>query len=542
MNTKLQALLWEQNAVAGRVAGMWLLTGTCMLAYVSFDPYRKDFFEVVAMYCVATLGTATVLILRNDAVGHLVTSFERRLTRLPLNTFALVAVPLGIRFFYLCVVCGLLGLVAGVLNGEMLSLPILLLPLYLYLIAQAFAWSRRSLVLVNYLVPLLVILSPAIITLDFGGPHDLEAVLQSPWISLSLLFTVAGISFTLCLAGVTLERRDQRIGFGWLIALSERIQERRVRPDIIFRSPMEALLWYERQRVIWLLPVFTGLAFLVLTFLVLTIGATNLNLNVSKFILVPGSRKAFPELSLFAQYLPLIALALGAIPAGLLGFWPKSELNMLRPAESQQLACAKLLVFGESLLVTLGGVGLLSLGGFLMFGRAEIQLLGDSYAAGYANLAEILNSLLIPCVTFTVAAWVLLVGRRVLVYAVIACSVSVPILIYYAEFWGSRNGDVITIHTFVLAVLVAAPCILLIQARWSQSVKPRVIAGSAVLWIGLSLLLVMTAFGFHIERMPNIMTDEAFLTQGYLWCVFFAGLFATTFVAVPMDLVKRRVR
>jgi hypothetical protein len=150
MKSSTRALIWEQWRLAGVTALSLFGVATVLMAimraqYGWFMIHASDARNFSTGIAVgATLAAAAIFMLRFDTVGHLTAGFEKRLARLPVKTLPLVTIPFVTRLAYLVLLVFALALLHMAFFAEYPRLFFLLLPINLYAIAQAYAWSRKA--------------------------------------------------------------------------------------------------------------------------------------------------------------------------------------------------------------------------------------------------------------------------------------------------------------------------------------------------------------------------------------------------------------
>jgi len=560
--SRYQALIWEQNRVAVPAAGMCLLMGMMVLGVfrLVFGMDHADNLPVT-IYLFAALGTGAVLLLRNDPEGHLVTAFERRLARLPLKTPALVAAPLLIRLFYLALTCALLGLAYWGLFGSALSLNLLLLPITVFLLLQAYVWARHVVTGLEYILPLALLLAPIVVAMlglavDFyyvvthvfglqaaqvqgNGSMMIHAeegwhvglwYWSTVWWMLqglghpAVLAAVAVVAGGVAFAGVSLERRDRRVGLPALAEIWEWLGSRVEAPQEGFDSPLAAQLWYERKRSLLLLPVVT--VFLCVAILLLAAS-------------LPSPPMGWGSLW---RYLPALAMLLAALPAGLAGMWPRSGYALLRPQAAVDIARARMLVIAETLLSTAALVALLTIAAAALR-PALFRLLWDAYLHGEIRLLEMVAVFLAPALLAAlgaVVAWPLMGVRRVAaacgVFVLAAVLLQGVLLFLITEGTIAHPGerDLQKYAAYVSLGLLGLALFGMTIERWVRAVQMRIYPtrtffACAGAWLGIAVFLWLLG------------PSTGFPVATFLICVVLAGLLVLPVLSIPIEVHRRRV-
>ncbi|MFP4502009.1 MAG: hypothetical protein ACLFTT_13485 [Candidatus Hydrogenedentota bacterium] len=492
MKSSTSALIWEQWRLAGVTA--LTLFGVAMPLMVILSGVLPNYYWSVTdarwlspidakLFCHATflataLGAAVLFMLRFDGAGHLRASFDKRLARLPVKTLPLATIPFLTRLAFLTVLILALGGLYTLLLWEPLDLFSLLFPLVLYSIAQAYAWSRKAVTGLDYLLPLVVILTPLLILLFrsyatgyLGALAAFVTLLASPYLTPPLVAAAFGVA----LLGVHWERQDIRRG---LPTVSEIRDFATGRFSISARhtaSPLAAMVWYESRRMGARMPL-VYLALVVLGF-VITLS-------------IPGVRE---EASLVAQFIPLLALPIAALVGGAPSLWSKSRYALLRPVETRTIAQAKIIaavrvLTGTTLLATA-----LSLVGFYIAARnAELVLIQQAYAAGEIAMVEIAGMLLGPCLLAFAVAWVACgLGTRVmglLVGGSVGGALGVGAMRILVS--GSHAPMLLIYLSFIVLLCLLLPSLLLYAMRL-RALRPAASVLLVALWLGVAAFTYM---------------------------------------------------
>lgn len=522
MNNPYKALIWEQNRVAAVASGACLLTTVLLLFWLKMPPMGGSTQELaIGLIVLSLLGTGLVLLLRNDPEGHLITTFERRLARLPVATFGLVAIPLLARVVYLVMCCVVLYALYALLYGARMPAEALLLPVLGYLIAQAYTWSRRTLTGLEYVLPLALFLLPALMsfTMTLGERTYLESaqyLLSSAARPISFVVLSAGC-VVLAFAGVYLERRDARVGLPTLREMLEWFAAREAAPAAPFASSEAAQLWYERRRSLRLLPVLSLVIFLALYLIALTLS------------LPAALANALP------RTLPAFAFAITAAPASLAGIYAGSRYDLLRPQTSRNIARAKLLVTAEAICSTSALMAVCAVLAFVILAPAMMRLLLDARAVGEITTAGITVILFGPILCAALASWFLMSCRHV---PMLTGAIILGAIFLFIVFAGLHAADAYSRHTYNFATsatqtvlifgILLIPVYFSIRALKNGLCSWRGIALCLAAWIGLALFLWLCG------------SDIAPPAWSFLLCMALAGLLAASPLSLPVEVQRRR--
>ena len=519
MKNKYQALFWEQNRVAASAVGACVLGGMFVLFTMWMSPgsLREDpFAKTFAV--VTILGAGVVLLLRQDPEGHLVTAFERRLARLPLQTFALVSIPLIVRLGYLLaasvVVHGLLYL----LFDHVVSSALFLAPLVAYLAAQAFTWSQRTISGLDYALPAFLLALPAWFWQQFDWPERgghpylqgatwmLEFVMQPA----PLLALGAGC-FGWALIGVSLERRDLRVGLPTLQELWEWVTSRDEAPETPFASAEQAQLWYDRRRMLLAMP---AMSLLLLAGLVVALDMVWFSEDLGRGYL---------------RWLPGIALFLSAPLSGLPNLLARSQYGFFRPQTSLSIAHARLIILAESLFTAFTVLALATAAILYFFAPSYTGLLVDSHRHGSVPWLTLLTIVLAPLFCGGLGAWLFL-GSQWTIGIIGAILGTVGVLMLFLAGMSFRIHDDVMSLMIVIggAVLLLFPIV-----QWVVAWRLRVLSAGGLrlavgVWIGLALLLWAIS--------PTVAQPAA----GFLFSLTFTGLLVAPVLSLPLEIHRKR--
>ena len=151
MNPRWRMLLWEQGRTAGvlcvafcglsvahvLIVQAFFLSGE--MAVLDVSTFLNHYLHFIPMFF------AIALTVRQGGSGHLVLDFEPRLLRLPVSLPAAFTIILCVRVTCMVLLLVLNILLAHTFPKDLFELQwnALILPLYVYLILQAFVWSYR---------------------------------------------------------------------------------------------------------------------------------------------------------------------------------------------------------------------------------------------------------------------------------------------------------------------------------------------------------------------------------------------------------------
>lgn len=521
MNAKYRALVWEQSRVAGVTAACCAALALLAMfvlwadAHWAHTIHKGDAREISgAMITYAALALAGVLTLRQAASGQLAPGFEPRHARLPVRTLPLVTVQFAVRLLSLLLLCAALSgayYACFRVPPEPLAL---LLPVSVYLVAQAVAWSYRSVTGISYMLPAALFLAPAVLTTSgvyrygyFEAAGWLAGALASPAGVLVLL----PAAYALSLLGVHWERRDERHGLPTARDLRDWLGERAAAPATGFDTPLAAQIWLEWRRTGWMLPALlltgAGLAAIVLW-------------------TVPVRRA---DLSLLTQFIPLALLPLAAVGAGAACLWDRTGYALLRPVSTRDMARAKLLAMGRALTHGAALAAALSVAGFVVFGRAEFGLLRESLAHGETSYIEVAALVLGPCLLAVFAAWAALwlTTRLVALLVLGPAAVLVPLAACFSQA-AALNIAAVLFWVWAVAV-IAAVGFALAHAVWRGWMTRAGLACTLGAWAALAGALY------------TIGPETGGAWPGpLLACIAISGYAAAPFAAVPAALQRRR--
>ncbi len=532
-----RALLWEQWRVAGvtalSIAATALLVMGCM--YASYGPgylNRSDAADagIWGLYALSLMAVAA-LCLRQDAAGHLVFSFERRLARLPIRTGTLVSIIFAARFVAMAVMLLAAAVIYRLFFAAWPSAFALLLPLSCFALVQAFLWCRQAFTGLDYLAPAALLMAPAMHAALFigagGGPERTASYLNSAQFCVQWLGSPIGIvcsmvvAYAASLTGVAWDRRDIRRGLPTLAELRE-MADGALRAKADTTSPIAAQVWYESRRMmvnmtlVWLLTL----------------------------AIIGMLTAAFPsvhrELSMIAQYGPLAALVLTGPVAAI---WPRSRYAMLRPHSNSAIAGARLIAFAQALTYLTLAAAVLSILGLLTAGYGvETLILADAWARGDIGLAGICALALAPCVVAFLTAWtvfgIFAAASRWVVLGV-AVLIAGGIAVY------SVDDDLLTLAGISLAITGVTGAIT-VYAFVRRAITWRTLAGcagvAAAVWLVLYLLAPREfVVSYSLAATPPLDVSETARLALPLWTTL-PGLAAGALVALPFAVVPLGVR
>ena len=408
MNPRWRMLLWEQGRTAGVLClafcGVSLLFSSVQhitLFYRYIFPQDATGASKILEFVVPAVA-ALVLTARQDGRGHISWDYEPRMLRLPVKTSVLFTAVIGTRI--LCLVALLLfnRLLTLTFPESSFNLPpvYLLLPFYFFLVVQSLLWSHRRAPVITESI---VVFTVGILLLHrfTGGSKDLEEWLLVignqnviEWLLSKVTHPVALVavppaSIALMAFGVYLQRRDEYFGPPKITEILGRANQTFSLSVDTARSPLEAQLWYENRRIGRLLPVLT---LFVTGFLVM-------------LSLVVAGNDVFR--SGFTQYLPLIALPIAALIAGVRSRSIRSQYAYLRPVAAHHLATAQCLAHLRTLLCAIPFVVFL----FFLFMLADIEergILATAWQEGYADVVDVIVYCMRPLAVSLFVAWIML--------------------------------------------------------------------------------------------------------------------------------------
>lgn len=432
MTNKSRVLFWEQFRVAGIVA-LWtfFVAALVMLVFRLTSEATFEGWEMLARREAARLSWAAVLlvtlymcsalILRQDTNAHLVADFEPRLARLPIGTVPLVFIPLLVRSFFFVALAGALWAFHGFLFGEWDSSAVFLAFLGLYVLAQAMAWSWRSVGGVGYGLAALILIVWTAASLNGVDSKDLARWLSGGGADIAAcaaFFVCVLVGVPLALLGVHWERRDEHHGLPAPSEIADTLRSRGARARR-FDTPLDAQVWLESRQAGNVLPAF----------FCVNLGALTL--------LATGLAHGSPNLSLIAQYVPYAAVVMAAmLTSAVAGFGfaptprnqsggelrfllsrlfypgrdrtPKTLFPWLRPIATHYIAWARMLALLRSLGPTLLAAFAISNGALLVFGQPEVTLLREAWVHDELGILDLLAFLITPLVLTAVLAWLAL--------------------------------------------------------------------------------------------------------------------------------------
>lgn len=523
MNPKYRALIWEQSRVNGVLMLWYLITGVLLLILFRYeDVIAKDFrtWAGIAVHGSAIFFALTS-VLRQNVHGHLVADFEPRLARLPVNTFALVTIPFAARLLYLLLLCVLLSTAYLVLNGAPLPWTWMLLPLEIYVAAQALAWSHRSITGLAEILAALTLFGPAIVHIagiTTTGVADSYEVLTASLRNPVAFATVLVAAYGVALLGVHLERRDERYGLPAFTEIQEWLVTRGASPDKPFVSPLAAQQWFERRAHGWVLPLGTFLGFIVLGLAIATA--------------VSSAEPGEADTSFMFQFLPFAVLGVAAMAAGFTGLGRAHPFCLVRPAESRVFGFAKLLAQGRALALTLFAALAVSVLAFWALSTYDFDLLRNAVRLGHATWLDVAAVILGPFFIAAVAGWFLLnFGNPSIVVLPFLLFISAIGLALSEEYLGvpARDEEIpgLVFWGVTLYMLLVPPFVFL-RATRRAVVSPRVWTIALPLWIAIGGLLWLYS---AVER-PSLAL--------FLFHLGLAGMLLIPLAAVPLRIARTR--
>ncbi len=397
------------------------------------------------------------------------------------------------------------------------SLTLLLFPLEVFCVAVMVSWSRRAITGWEYLLFLAVLL-PAFIGLLHPAAEGYFATALALFKGAAqppVFPVVVGVAYAVSVLGVSMERREARVGLPTAREVSAWIAGRGPRAEQRFDTPLAAQVWYESRRTGRVLPAFTLLGIVA----------------VAPIAMVVAAPRA--QLGFALQFAPLLALTLAAIPAGLIGLRPRSRYMLHRPIEAEHIARAKLLVAARSLLAAVPLVLVSSVLGFFAANTPEGITILRALAEGDLGLFGFLTIFAGPVVLAAAFAWILLwagtwpTGLQLLGFLV------GPVTLLFLEVWSVldvTDDPVVGVYwsgvVAVLLMTVAGMC----WATWGRGVATPYLALMLAVWAGVAGYLVLLG---PIDGALNPFLAQALLP---------GALVAMPLIGVPAAIRGRRVQ
>ena len=400
MNPRWRMLLWEQGRTAGvlclafcglSVAHVLIVQAfyrSGQMATVDVSTFLNHYLHFIPMFF------AVALTVRQGGSGHLVWNFEPRLLRLPISLPVAFTVIVAVRILCMVTLLMLNVLLAHTFPQNLFELQwtALILPLYVYLLLQAFVWSYRRAPILTAFLLLAALMETVAYRFSYGIEEYPVPILVHLITHPNLILIIPSLSLAMMALGVYLERRDEHFGPPRLGELLELANNNRSSLSVdTAKSAFEAQLWYEYRRV----------GRLLLVFLVVITGLITLFP-----IFVSGEPQLFFDIGL-AQYIPLIAFPFAALISGAIGRFPRSRYASLRPAASHELAAAQCLAQLRSLLCTAPLVFLLFLA-YMLLGSIERGVIVTSWQKGYTDALDLIVYCMRPLTLSFLVAWLML--------------------------------------------------------------------------------------------------------------------------------------
>ena len=522
MRSAYRALIWEQSRVAGVIAAWCTVAGAGVIGVLwlqlALDSINRDLAIDFSwfVYLMTAGGAAVCLVLRFDANGNLVDGFEQRLKRLPVRTVPLATVPFLARFIAIAAMSVALMLLIVALYKAPPAHALLLVPLELFCVAVMVSWSRRAITGWEYLLFLAVLL-PAFIGLlhPAAEGYFATAIALFEGAAHPLVFPVVlAVAYAVSVLGVSMERREARVGLPTAREVSVWIAGRGPRVEQRFDSPRAAQVWYEYRRAGRLLPVFTLLHIVGIVPIAMVAAAPH------------------EQLGFALQAAPLFALVLAALPAGLIGLRARSRYMLHRPIETEHIARAKLLVAVRSLLAAVPLVLAFSVLGFFAANTPEGATILRALAEGGLGLFGFLTLFAGPVVLAAALAWVLLWTGTWLTGLQLLSFVIGPATLLFLEVWGIdvTDGPGVGFYWSGVVTVLLMTAVGLSWAKWGRGIRLSHIGFMLVLWAGVT--------GYFVLLGPIGDAPVPILVQALLP----GALIAMPVVGVPAAIHGRRVQ
>lgn len=382
MNPKIRALVWEQLRVAGIVSLWCFIVASLLHLVLSLNFWMVVLSDYAKLHYLLFYSTGILLLFRQNTSGHLVTHFERRLARLPLNNTALAFIPLAIRCACYTAYGTGLAVILRLQLGYFEPVCMILFPVAVYALVQSAVWSGSTfpwLVLATasvagwVLFELWISQYVYVEALVDGSLRPIEdAVLV---LLLGYLFAAA---FGLSLLGIRWQRARNMPNLSALSDAFTRDTRHRERPRPDFLSPLDARVWFEQH---------AGQARPVKVFIAAVMLAAPLALLV---YLLRAWIYGIPSRSYFSffvpadalRWLPCLVVVFGAGVVGLFRdfsrtLWPISltTFTHTKPLDAASLAWAHLLAMTRMIAVALLVVFILSNAAYALLFPGEVQVM-----------------------------------------------------------------------------------------------------------------------------------------------------------------------
>lgn len=426
MKSPYRALLWEQARTAGVIcltlgvmSGLFVLTRRVFLFANIMRVVRSQ--DVAELFFCFSLAGAGLSVIRQDVRGHVTGGIDPRWFRLPIQMPALFSIVVGARVLFLAVLVSFQVYILaaltlpGIPTVEIVFLAIL--PFYLYLLIQATAWSWKRIPLLWY--GLLAALLALPLLFRFWGltPEEILPLLRT-LVRPHTFVLVPPVLLLILVYGIYLERQDRYLSLpklrffaGWLSRPLSPVLPKGA-------TAFEAEFWYETRRIGWVLPMFT---------LGLTAG----------IVLVLVLVEEHPFQSGLGQYIPLLALVVGSLFAGITTMFPRSAFYYQLPVTNFNITAARLLAQSRTLSITMILTFVLSIL-LLSAGPLERSVLMELQAQGFYVAFDVFMVVVRPLVWAGMLSWLLL---WILTGSVIAVSLALFsfIMTSWFVYWGDNQ-------------------------------------------------------------------------------------------------------
>lgn len=444
MKSPYRALLWEQARTAGVIcltlgvmSGLFVLTRRVFLFANIMRVVRSQ--DVAELFFCFSLAGAGLSVIRQDVRGHVTGGIDPRWFRLPIQMPALFSIVVGARVLFLAVLVSFQVYILaaltlpGIPTVEIVFLAIL--PFYLYLLIQATAWSWKRIPLLWY--GLLAALLALPLLFRFWGltPEEILPLLRT-LVRPHTFVLVPPLLLLILVYGIYLERQDRylslpRLRFftGWL--------SRPLSPGLPKgATAFEAEFWYETRRIGWVLPMFT---------LGLTAG----------IVLVLVLVEEHPFQSGLGQYIPLLALVVGSLFAGITTMFPRSAFYYQLPVTNFNITAARLLAQSRTLSITMILTFVLSIL-LLSAGPLERSVLMELQAQGFYVAFDVFMVVVRPLVWAGMLAWLLLTGTGTTLFTALSSFLMTSWYLYSVHHDYEKLYDIYSVYALGFMVIVTA--------------------------------------------------------------------------------------
>jgi hypothetical protein len=441
--------LWARHRWGWAAVGAGVLVAGVLARVLPAGPARTvgDVAMVLSLLVYPYL--LSIFVYAEATLGGKAAGFPPRLFTLPMRTSLLVAWPmlygtaaaalwwLGLSFLIL-IPCGLWPSVTW--------WPALLAAAGLACF-QALCWTFVRTPLLRLVAAILGLPSVFLAGALVWATYRLQITLTQLNLGLGALIAAA---YVVAVAGVTRDRRGDRLGWAWLGRLLLRAVPRWPAQERPFSSPLAAQRWLEVRRHAWLLPAFVGLFVALLFF-----WATALPLGPAEVARVAVAVVCVPALLAF-----VVGFGMGKT-----SFWARdlglSSFLATRPLTSAELARAKLQAAALSALAAWGLVLLLAPVWALASGNVEIlRRLGDALWHGEPTwrlglLAPVALAGLVGLTWLQLVAGMglSLTGRPWVVNAVVLLYAAVGTALLGLGLWTANHADFLDTLLLVLRCL-----------------------------------------------------------------------------------------